>query len=671
MANHSSGVDGEEGHHAGQHGISLAAWRWSEFSSHIIISLTILLCGLFKLVFHRINILSKSVPESCVLILLGVVVGATVDLALNDQSLVPHFTASLFFNILLPPIILNSAFALYDRDFLSNLSSVLMFAVVGTLINVLVIGLVLYSLATAGILGKHCELMGIIDAFIFSSLISAVDPVAVLAIFEEIHVNNCLYFLVFGESLLNDGVTVVLYNTMKSLSVIQVTTDQIVLAVASFFFVTIGGCTVGIFVGLLTSFITKYTKDVRVFEPILIFSTSYLAFLGAEIFHWSGIISIIGYGLTVKRYAFSNISAKSYTTVKYATQTMAVTSDCVIFLFLGLVTFTEKQRTEPEFIVATILICLLTRFGVTYLLSWLVNCRRANKINFREQFVMAYGGLRGAVGFSLALVLDDTYPFKELFLTTALSMVFFTVFVQGSTIKLIVKYLHISLKQEKDKSIGLELQSELIDDLMVGIQAITGRVGTVWLVEWFKTYEQKYLKRFLVVDDSTSKLYRKLTKNALHIHYTNLYAPNIIAQKNSDTLDGRANVEVQLRPKTFSNREDLKALRSGIRQSSWKKYNNKFDTTKQADTRTLHEELERSRIRQTFCLQSQVLDFNPDAESHDSPVLRRGVRPDTLFNEYRKTQDLKRERYHSMHAMRRNPLPPLRDESLHEESGLL
>ena len=58
-------------------------------------------------------------------------------------------------------------------------------------------------------------------------------------------------------------------------------------------------------------------------EPLVIFASAYFAFLGAEVFHWSGIISIIAFGITVKRYAFQNLSKKSYTTVKYAIKTLA------------------------------------------------------------------------------------------------------------------------------------------------------------------------------------------------------------------------------------------------------------------------------------------------------------------------------------------------------------
>lgn len=88
----------------------------------------------------------------------------------------------------------------------------------------------------------------ILDTFLFSSLISAVDPVAVLAVFEEIHVNEILYIVVFGESLLNDAVTVVLYHMFETygemgISAIEVT--DLVNGVLSFLMVALGGTFVG------------------------------------------------------------------------------------------------------------------------------------------------------------------------------------------------------------------------------------------------------------------------------------------------------------------------------------------------------------------------------------------------------------------------------------------
>ena len=149
--------------------------------------------------------------------------------------------------------------------------SILVFAIPGTLINTFGIGYSMFGLAQAGVLGTFeitntttnitvTENISPTECLIFSSLISAgltlppvkcevlinqssflVDPVAVLAIFEDIHVNVGLYFMVFGESLLNDGVTVVLYNTMIALvDITHVGAEQIVLVFFSFFFVVIG-----------------------------------------------------------------------------------------------------------------------------------------------------------------------------------------------------------------------------------------------------------------------------------------------------------------------------------------------------------------------------------------------------------------------------------------------
>ena len=72
----------------------------------------------------------------------------------NSSFIFFRFTATLFFNVLLPPIILDSAYSLYDRDFLGNLGAIIQFAVVGTLINVFAIGFGIYGLYQWGVMGE-------------------------------------------------------------------------------------------------------------------------------------------------------------------------------------------------------------------------------------------------------------------------------------------------------------------------------------------------------------------------------------------------------------------------------------------------------------------------------------------------------------------------------------
>ena len=107
----------------------------------------------------------------------------------------------------------------------------------------------------------------------------------------------------------------------------------------------------------------------------------------------------------------------------------------LVTLYSKLISAKESHHWHPGFIIATILLCLVFRFISVFLFGFLVNLSRMDKIELKEQFIMAYGGLRGAVGFSLAVVLSKDEWYRELFVSTALVMVFFTVFLQGENLK--------------------------------------------------------------------------------------------------------------------------------------------------------------------------------------------------------------------------------------------
>ena len=100
----------------------------------------------------------------------------------------------------------------------------------------------------------------------------------------------------FGESLLNDGITIVLYNTMVAFShqpLETLETGQVLVAFMSFFTVVLGGLACGIVCGLLSALSLKLTQHARVMEPLVIVLMAYLSFVSAEIFHWSGILALI------------------------------------------------------------------------------------------------------------------------------------------------------------------------------------------------------------------------------------------------------------------------------------------------------------------------------------------------------------------------------------------
>ena len=156
---------------------SLAGWNWEHVKVNLVIVLFIIFSGVAKLVFHRARWLSSRVPESCLLIILGTVTGGALylDQAQERDTVLPQFTSDLFFFYLLPPIILEASWSLYNPNFFSNLRAILLFAVAGTLLNFLLLGGLLVAVVRAGLVTTTS--LTTIQTFLYASLISAVDPV--------------------------------------------------------------------------------------------------------------------------------------------------------------------------------------------------------------------------------------------------------------------------------------------------------------------------------------------------------------------------------------------------------------------------------------------------------------------------------------------------------------
>ncbi|KAF3839436.1 hypothetical protein F7725_018153 [Dissostichus mawsoni] len=412
----------------------------------------------------------------------------------------PVLDSRLFFLCLLPPIILDAGYFLPIRPFMENLGTILMFAVVGTLWNAFFIGGLLYAVcqiqpANPSILHK----IELLPCLLFGSIISAVDPVAVLAVFEEIHINELLHILVFGESLLNDAVTVVLYHLFEEYSGAgTVTVLDCFLGIISFLVVAIGGVLVGVIYGLLAAFTSRFTSHVRVIEPLFVFVYAYMAYLSAEVFHLSGIMALIACGATMRPYVEANISHKSHTTVKYFLKMWSSVSETLIFIFLGVATVDGPHHWNWTFVTVTVLLCGW--------LTYVINKFRIVKLTTKDQFIIAYGGLRGAIAFSLGFLLDKKlFPMRDMFLTAIITVVFFTVFVQGMTIQPLVELLAVKKKQEAKRTINEEIHTQFLDHLLTGIEDICGHYGHHHWKDKLNRFNKKYVKKCLIAGERSKE----------------------------------------------------------------------------------------------------------------------------------------------------------------------
>ncbi|ELK31233.1 Sodium/hydrogen exchanger 3 [Myotis davidii] len=419
--------------------------------------------------FHLSHKVTSVVPESALLIVVGLVLGGIVWAAEHIASFT--LTPTVFFFYLLPPIVLDAGYFMPNRLFFGNLGTILLYAVIGTVWNAATTGLSLYGVFLSGLMGDLN--IGLLDFLLFGSLIAAVDPVAVLAVFEEVHVNEVLFIIVFGESLLNDAVTVVLYTVFESFVALggdNVTGVDCVKGIVSFFVVSLGGTLVGVVFAFLLSLVTRFTKHVRIIEPGFVFVISYLSYLTSEMLSLSAILAITFCGICCQKYVKANISEQSATTVRYTMKMLASGAETIIFMFLGISAVNpEYWKWNTAFVLLTLVFISVYRAIGVVLQTWILNRYRMVQLEIIDQVVMSYGGLRGAVAFALVVLLDENkVKEKDLFVCTTIVVIYFTVIFQA------------------------------FDHILSAIEDISGQIGHNYLRDKWSNFDRKFLSKILM-----------------------------------------------------------------------------------------------------------------------------------------------------------------------------
>ena len=408
-------------------------------NTEIDILVLLLVACLAAIAFKKINF-----PYTVGLVIVGLVLSF---LARNIEALEVVNTFRLSEEIILfifvPPLIFESALNMDSRLLLRNLSPVLVLAAPGLLISTAIVGFVLAWL-TPLTLGQ---------ALLFGSLISATDPVAVIALFKELGAPKQLAILVEGESLFNDATAIVTFNIILGIIAAGVIgTDALQQGALDFLVAFLGGILVGAVFGYLMSLTMNLAQENSLLLSTITTITAYGAFLIAEeAFKVSPVMAVVSAGLVVGWYKSNRLEAEIREYVGEFWEYAAFLANSLIFLLVGITASSFRffeQLSETQSLLTslgiTIVTVLVARAIVVLGLIPLVNLFRQSKIPLSYQLVSYWGGLRGAVCLALALSIDAEFPNRDLIVILTLGIALFTLLIPGTTVGKLLQSLELN-----------------------------------------------------------------------------------------------------------------------------------------------------------------------------------------------------------------------------------
>ena len=366
------------------------------------------------------------VPYTLGLVVIGLLITLLpqVDIAIQP---------TLIFALLIPPLIFEGAFHLNFNNLRRVLAVILTFAIPGVILTMAIVG-AFVSWGTG---------IPIIYTLVFGAIVAAIDPVAVIALFRTLGVPKRLQVLLEGESLLNDGTSIVLFGLIISIAITG-SEFNLLTSVVDFIRIAGGGISIGLILGFIIAQIINRIDDYLI-ETALTTILAFGSFLIAEeLFHVSGVLAVVGAGLMTGNVGPAGMSPTTRVVLFNFWEFAAFVANSFIFLLIGLQIELSSLYESWQVIGIAIIAVLIARAVTIYGLAWV-----GRDIPFRWQHVLNWGGLRGAISLALALSLPLALgEARNQLQVMTFGVVIFTLLVQGLTIGPIVRKLGISERSE-------------------------------------------------------------------------------------------------------------------------------------------------------------------------------------------------------------------------------
>ncbi len=353
------------------------------------------------------------------------------------------FSRELIFFVMLPPLLFHGAMHMRLERLRQHVWPIVTFAVVGVVVSTLIVGGIYYWLG---------GIASLLVAMLFGALITPTDPVSVLALFRECHVPDDLKYLVEGESLFNDGTGIVVFTIILGMLIEDRGFDASA-AGLEFIKVAAGGLLLGAFAGAVVSVIIGQFED-HLLENAICLVLAFGSFWVAEVAHVSGVIATVAAGLVIGNHGRKHsMEERTRQTIDTFFASIDFLINSLLFILIGLelqVIAWAQIVSNLRPICAGVLGMLVARALAVYPLYWLLNLR-GTKREGNWSHILFWGGLRGSIPIALLLGLPNEGvlgEYRVVLLVSGFAAVFFSLVVQGLTMKPLLSALRVTGQEE-------------------------------------------------------------------------------------------------------------------------------------------------------------------------------------------------------------------------------